>query len=177
MNNIITSTAVRARELTAEEIKEIEHEKTHYPYTQAVGLEALKIVQKYQGWVSDESLLAVAKYLEIAPDELEGVATFFNMIFRRPVGKHVILLCDSVACWMLGCDSLQGHITKNLGIEYGETTKDDMFTLLPVPCLGACDKSPVMMIGRETYTHLTAKKIDQVIAHYRDGTPVDQDLE
>ena len=89
--------------------------KTHYPYTQAVGLEALKIVQKYQGWVSDESLLAVAEYLDIAPDELEGVATFFNMIFRRPVGKNVILLCDSVACWMLGCDNLKQHISNTPG--------------------------------------------------------------
>lgn len=167
MSNIIASTATRARELTPDEIHEIEHEKTHYPYAQAVGLEALKIVQKYQGWVSDESLLAVSEYLDIPPDELEGVATFFNMIFRRPVGKNVILLCDSVACWMLGCDSLNEHFKKTLGIDYGETTADDMFTLIPVPCLGACDRAPVMMIGRETYYNLTTEKIDEIIAEYK----------
>jgi len=167
MNNLIVTTAIKARQLTDEEIHEIEHEKTHYPYTQAVGLEALKIVQKYQGWVSDESLLAVSEYLNISPDELEGVATFFNMIFRRPVGKNVILLCDSVACWMLGCDSLKAHFTKTLGIDYGETTEDDLFTLIPVPCLGDCDKAPVMMIGRETYRNLTTDKIDEIIAEYR----------
>ncbi|MBT5483884.1 MAG: NADH-quinone oxidoreductase subunit NuoE [Gammaproteobacteria bacterium] len=167
MNNLIATTAIKARQLTDEEIHEIEHEKTHYPYTQAVGLEALKIVQKYQGWVSDESLLAVSEYLNISPDELEGVATFFNMIFRRPVGKNVILLCDSVACWMLGCDSLKAHFTKTLGIDYGETTEDDLFTLIPVPCLGDCDKAPVMMIGRETYRNLTTDKIDEIIAEYR----------
>lgn len=167
MSNIIASTAPKARQLTAEEIHEIEHEKTHYPYAQAVGLEALKIVQKYQGWVSDESLLAVSEYLDIPPDELEGVATFFNMIFRRPVGKNVILLCDSVACWMLGCDDLKDHITKTLGIDYGETTDDDLFTLIPVPCLGDCDKAPSMMIGRKLYRNLTTEKIDQIIADYR----------
>lgn len=167
MNNLIATTAIKARQLTEEEIHEIEHEKTHYHYTQAVGLEALKIVQKYQGWVSDESLLAVSEYLDISPDELEGVATFFNMIFRRPVGKNVILLCDSVACWMLGCDSLKAHFTKTLGIDYGETTEDDLFTLIPVPCLGDCDKAPVMMIGRETYRNLTTDKIDEIIAEYR----------
>ena len=167
MNNLIATTAIKARQLTDEEIHEIEHEKTHYPYTQAVGLEALKIVQKYQGWVSDESLLAVSEYLNISPDELEGVATFFNMIFRRPVGKNVILLCDSVACWMLGCDSLKAHFTKTLGIDYGETTEDDLFTLIPVPCLGDCNKAPVMMIGRETYRNLTTDKIDEIIAEYR----------
>ncbi|HTQ99533.1 MAG TPA: NADH-quinone oxidoreductase subunit NuoE [Candidatus Acidoferrum sp.] len=163
MSNLIASTAPKARQLTPEEIHDIEHEKTHYPYAQAVGLEALKIVQKYQGWVSDESLLAVAQYLELPPDELEGVATFFNMIFRRPVGKNVILLCDSVACWMLGCDGLKDHITKRLGIEYGQTTADNLFTLIPVPCLGDCDKAPVMMIGDNTYRNLTPGKIDQLI--------------
>ena len=167
MSNIIASTIPKARQLTSEEIHEIEHEKTHYPYAQAVGLEALKIVQKYQGWVSDESLLAVAEYLSIPPDDLEGVATFFNLIYRRPVGKNVILFCDSVACWMLGCDSLKGHITKKLGIDYGQTTADNQFTLLPVPCLGDCDKAPTMMVGNEHYRNLTAEKIDQILSDYQ----------
>jgi NADH-quinone oxidoreductase subunit E len=167
MNNIIASTTPRARQLTPEEIHEIEHEKTHYPYTQAVGLEALKIVQKYQGWVSDESLLAVAEYLDIPPDDLEGVATFFNLIYRRPVGKHVILFCDSVACWMLGCDSLKSHLSKTLGIDYGQTTEDNLFTLIPVPCLGDCDKAPTMMVGNDHYRNLTPDKIDQIIADYK----------
>ena len=167
MSNIIVSTAPKARQLTEAEINEIEHEKTHYPYKQAVGLEALKIVQKYQSWVSDESLLAVSEYLDIPPDDLEGVATFFNMIFRLPVGKNVISLCDSVSCWMLGCENLKAHITNTLGIEYGETTKDDMFTLIPVPCLGDCDKAPSMMGGRELYRNLSNEKIDQIIADYK----------
>lgn len=164
MSNLIASTAPKARQLTPDEIHDIEHEKTHYPYAQAVGLEALKIVQKYQGWVSDESLLAVAEYLKLPPDELEGVATFFNMIFRRPVGKNVILLCDSVACWMLGCDNLKSHITSKLGIDYGQTTADNQFTLIPVPCLGDCDKAPTMMVGDVTYRNLTPAKIDTILA-------------
>lgn len=167
MSNIITSTAPRARQLTHAEIHEIEHEKTHYPYAQAVGLEALKIVQKHQGWVSDESLLAVAEYLKIPADELEGVATFFNLIYRRPVGKHVILFCDSVACWMLGCDSLKAYITNKLGIDYGQTTADNLFTLLPVPCLGDCDRAPTMMVGDAHYRNLTPEKIDQIIAEHK----------
>ncbi len=167
MNNIIASTSPRARQLTHDEIHEIEHEKTHYPYAQAVGLEALKIVQKYQGWVSDESLLAVAEYLDIPPDDLEGVATFFNLIYRRPVGKNVILLCDSVACWMLGCDSLKNHISSTLGIDYGQTTADNLFTLIPVPCLGDCDRAPTMMVGSEHYRNLTPALIDQIVADCR----------
>lgn len=164
--DIIASTALQARQLTQEEIHEIEHEKTHYPYTQAVGLEALKIVQKYQGWVSDESLLAVSEYLDISADELEGVATFFNLIYRRSVGKNVILLCDSISCWMLGCDSIKDYLSRKLGIDYGETTADKLFTLIPVPCLGDCDKAPVMMIGRETYRNLDKDKIDKILKQY-----------
>ncbi|WP_423811363.1 NADH-quinone oxidoreductase subunit NuoE [Pseudohongiella nitratireducens] len=163
MSEMIATTKKQPRQLSAEEIREIEHEKTHYPYTQAVGLEALKIVQKHQGWVSDESLLAVAEYLDIPVADLEGVATFFNMIFRRPVGKNVICLCDSVACWMLGCDDLKAQITSRLGIEYGETTEDGEFTLLPVPCLGACDKAPVLMVGRETHRHVDHENLDQLL--------------
>ena len=88
--------------MSAEEIAEIEHEMTLYPDKQAVGLEALKIVQEHQGWVSDESLLAIAKYLDISVADLEGVATFFNLVFRQQVGKNVILFCDSVSCWLMG---------------------------------------------------------------------------
>ena len=163
MSQVIASTKVQPRQLSAEEVREIEHEKTHYPYTQAVGLEALKIVQKHQGWVSDESMLAVSEYLDIPLADLEGVATFFNMIFRRPVGRNVICLCDSVACWMLGCDDLKTQITKRLGIEYGETTPDGAITLLPVPCLGACDKAPVLMVGSDTYRNMDAEKLNQLI--------------
>lgn len=163
MSQVIASTKVQPRQLSAEEVREIEHEKTHYPYSQAVGLEALKIVQKHQGWVSDESMQAVSEYLDIPLADLEGVATFFNMIFRRPVGRNVICLCDSVACWMLGCDDLKTQITKRLGIEYGETTPDGAITLLPVPCLGACDKAPVLMVGRDTYRNMDAEKLNQLI--------------
>lgn len=163
MSQVIASTKTTSRKLSAEEIREIEHEKTHYPYAQAVGLEALKIVQKHQGWVSDESMLAVSAYLDIPLADLEGVATFFNMIFRRPVGRNVICVCDSVACWMLGCDDLKAQITDRLGIEYGETTPDGEVTLIPVPCLGACDKAPVLMVGRDTYRNMDAEKLNELI--------------
>ena len=89
--NLIATTAIKARQLTEEEIKEIEHEMELYPDRQAVGLEALKIVQKHQGWVSDESLLAISKYLDLPVADLESVATFFNLVYRQPVGKNVIL--------------------------------------------------------------------------------------
>lgn len=164
---VIASTATRARKLNAAEIAEIEHEMALYPDKQAVGLEALKIVQKHQGWVSDESLLAIAKYLDLPASDLEGVATFFNLVFRQPVGRNVILFCNSVSCWIMGCDDLRQHIKDTLGIDFGETSEDGEFTLIPVPCLGDCDKAPVMMVGEKMQRKLTRETIDQVVAQVR----------
>jgi len=176
--NVIATTGngqARARKLTAAEISEIEHEMTLYPDKQAVGLEALKIVQKHQGWVSDESMLAIADFLAIPVADLEGVATFFNLVFRKPVGKHVILFCDSVSCWIMGCEQIRQHIKNELDIDYGETTDDDEFTFIPVPCLGDCDRAPVMMVGPDLHRNLTPEKIDTIIKQYRERRTGDKD--
>ena len=167
MSNIIASTAKRARKLTEVEVQEIEHEMELYPDKQAVGLEALKIVQKHQGWVSDESMLAISKYLDISIGDLEGVATFFNLVYRRPVGRNVILFCNSVSCWIMGCKTMRTHINNKLGIDFGETTQDGDFTFLPVPCLGDCDRAPVMMVGDDLHRNLTKDGIDQIITSYK----------
>ena len=166
-SGLIASSVTRARKLSAEEINEIEHEITLYADKKAVGLEALKIVQKHQGWVSDESLLAISQYLDIPGSDLEGVATFFNLIFRRPVGKNVILLCNSVSCWIMGCDEIKDYIKEKLGIDFGETSDDGEFTFLPVPCLGDCDRAPSMMVGDNLHRNLTLEKIDEIIQQYR----------
>ena len=165
--NLIATTAIKARQLTEEEIKEIEHEMELYPDRQAVGLEALKIVQKHQGWVSDESLLAISIYLDLPVADLESVATFFNLVYRQPVGKNVILFCNSVSCWIMGCDDMRTHINEKLGVDFGETTEDGTFTNLPVPCLGDCDRAPVMMVGDDLYRNLTPEKINQIISDYQ----------
>lgn len=163
---VIASTTIRPRKLTPEEIAEIDHEMELYPDKKAVGLEALKIVQKHQGWVSDESLMAISRYLEIPIADLEGVATFFNLVYRQPVGKRVILFCRSVSCWITGCDDIHAHIKQKLGIDYGETSADNQYTLIPVPCLGDCDKGPVMMVGEDLHRNLTPEKVDEIIASY-----------
>ncbi|MCA1961275.1 MAG: NADH-quinone oxidoreductase subunit NuoE [Desulfomonile sp.] len=133
----------------------------------AACIEAMQIVQRHLGWISDESLLEIADFLQMTPDELEGVATFYNHIYRKPVGKYVILICDSVCCWIMGYESLQEHIARTLGIRLGETTADGLFTLLPIQCLGACARAPAIMIRGELYTDLTPERFDEIIASYR----------
>lgn len=164
-SQIIASSVSRieARTLSEQERHEIDHELTLYPDKRAVGLEALKIVQKHQGWVSDESLHAVANYLEMSAHELDGVATFFNLIFRQPVGHRVMLFCNSVSCYIMGCERIKAHISERLGIDYGETTSDGEYTLIPVPCLGDCDRAPVMLMDGEQQRNLTPEKIDALL--------------
>ena len=150
--------------LTREEIRQIDAELAHVPYKAGAAIDALKIVQAQRGWVSDESLRAIAKHLEMSAEELDGVATFYNLIYRRPVGEKVILFCDSVSCWICGCDAIKAKLSAKLGVDYGETTADNQYTLLPVPCLGACDRAPVMMVADDLITHLDEAKIDQLLA-------------
>ncbi len=153
--------------LTDKEIQEIDREIEHYPHKKAASIEALKVVQKHRGWVSDENIRDIAQYLEMTPDELDGVATFYNLVFRKPVGRHVILVCDSVSCWVLGFESLMDHLKQKLGIKLGETTSDERFTLLTIPCLGTCDHAPALMIDNDLHRDLTTEKLDKILEQYK----------
>ncbi len=153
--------------LTETERREIEGHLAEYPYKRAACIEALKIVQREHGWVSDEQLRDVAALLDMTPDELDNVATFYNLIFRQPVGRHVILLCDSVSCWIMGYPKIRQYIHQHLGIDFGQTTPDGNFTLLPVVCLGDCDHAPVLMIDNDHYHDLDEAKVDRILASYQ----------
>ena len=152
--------------LTTEEIQEIEEAIKQVPVKKAACIEALKIVQEHRRWVSDESLKEVAAYMSMSPEELDSVATFYNLIFRRPVGRHIILLCDSISCWVMGYETILEHLTKTLGIKYGETSTDGRYTLLPNPCLGTCDCAPALMIDNDLYRNLTIDQLDEILKKY-----------
>jgi NADH-quinone oxidoreductase subunit E len=158
--------------LTVDERREIEAELKHYALKQAACIDALKIIQRHRGWVSDEGIRDLAEFLQMSPDELDSVATFYNLIFRRPVGKHVILICDSVSCWIVGYDRIREHLTARLGIGLGETSSDGQFTMLPVPCLGACDHAPALMIGQRLYEDLEPPIVDQILKSIEAGVEV-----
>ncbi|WP_237067404.1 NADH-quinone oxidoreductase subunit NuoE [Microbulbifer guangxiensis] len=156
-----------APELSTEEIRAIDEERSHYENDAAAGLEALRIVQRARGWISDDSLRAISAYLGIAEAELEGLATYYQLLFRRPPGAEVLQLCRSSSCWILGCEQLQGWLEQELQVRPGETTADGIFTLLENPCLGACDRAPVMLLGEALHTNLTEEKLREVLAEKR----------
>lgn len=153
--------------LSAEEINEIAAETAHYPKREAGCIDALKIVQRHRGWVSDESVHEIAAHLGMSPTEVDSVATFYNLIYRKPVGRHVISICDSVSCWIMGYEQMRKHLHERLGIGFGETTPDNRFTLLPTVCLGCCDHAPAMMVDSDLHSDLDSKKIDAQLENYK----------
>jgi NADH-quinone oxidoreductase subunit E len=155
--------------LTQEEKREIEAEINEYEQKHAACIGAMKVIQRHRGWVSDDAIKDICELLEMTPDELDGVATFYSLIFRKPTGRHVILVCDSVSCWIMGYEKILQHLKTRLGIELGETSADGMFTLLPVACVGACDHAPAMIVDNDVYRDLDEVKIDGILAKYQQG--------
>jgi NADH-quinone oxidoreductase subunit E len=153
--------------LSAEERREIEAEFAHYPTKRAVCIDAMKIVQRHRGWISDESLQDIAQLLGMSLDELDGVATFYNLLYRKPVGRHVVLLCDSVSCWIMGYERLRERLCSNLGVRLGETTSDGRFTVLPIVCLGTCDHAPAMLVDEDLHRDLDPNKAEQALEKYK----------
>ncbi|MBW2450846.1 MAG: NADH-quinone oxidoreductase subunit NuoE [Deltaproteobacteria bacterium] len=137
-------------------------------HPQELIVDLLRAIQTECGWVPDHGIDLVADVLGVLPVEVEEVATFYDKIYRYPVGKRVIHVCDSVCCWANGSEDVLDHLQKTLGINLGQTSADGLFTLLPTCCLGACGEAPAMMIGLTTYGPLTPERIDQVLAEIRE---------
>lgn len=152
--------------LSEEEKQEIEAEIPHYAQKQAVCIDAMKIVQRHRGWVSDEAIADLAQFLGMSAEELDGVATFYNLIFRKPVGRHVILICNSVTCWAMGYGQLSAFLQKELGVEIGGTSPDGRFTMIPNPCLGICDHAPALMIDEDTHVDLNEDRLREILSRY-----------
>lgn len=152
--------------LTEEERREIVTELKNHRDKRAACFEAMRIVQRRRGWISDE-IGEIAGLLDMTTEELDAVATFYTFIFRRPVGRHVIYICDGVSCWILGYEDLLGYLKSLLHVDLGGTTEDGRFTLLPVSCLGTCDHAPALMVGDDLYQDLTKEKIDEILQRYR----------
>jgi NADH-quinone oxidoreductase subunit E len=153
--------------LTKEERKEIIAELSHVEHREAMSVEALKIVQKHRRWVSDESIRDIAPLLNMTPAELDAVATFYAFIYRKPVGRHVIQICDSMVCWTTGYETLLGLLEKKLGVGFGGTTQDHRFTLLPASCLGACDRAPAMLVDEDLYGPVTPEMLVGILERYK----------
>jgi NADH-quinone oxidoreductase subunit E len=152
--------------LTAAERADIDPLFAHLPVRSGAAIDALRIVQQHRGWVSDDAIADVAQHLGMAPAEVDGIATFYNRIHRRPVGRHVIHVCDSMSCWVMGCDAVFASLREQLRIGPGETTADGRFTVLPIQCLGACDRAPTLLIDDELLGHVDAAMLQEALGRH-----------
>ena len=158
--------------MLAEQIRaELEKQIAAADHPQELAVDVMLAFQEAAGYLSDTALEAAAAMLKMHPVEIEEIATFYNFIYREPVGLNVIHVCDSVICWLDGSESLMDYICRKLGIAPGQTTADGKFTLLPVCCLGYCDRSPAMMINRKVYGHLNREKIDDILDRFEHEAP------
>jgi NADH-quinone oxidoreductase subunit E len=130
-------------------------------------VDVMLALQDHFGYLSDAALEETASLVGMTPLEVEELATFYTFIFREPVGKYVIHVCDSVICWMDGYEKIADYLGRRLGIKMGETTADGLFTLLPVCCVGYCDRAPAVLINRKVYGPLTPAKLDQILEELR----------
>lgn len=152
--------------INAERIKEVDLWVNKFPaeHKQSALLQALRIVQDEHGWLSEENMQLVAEYLGVPHIAAFEVASFYNMYNLKPVGKHSIGVCNSIACMLSGSEKIMHHLETRLGVKFGETTSDQKFTLQHAECLGACVNAPVCRVGREYHEHLTTEKVDMLLA-------------
>jgi NADH-quinone oxidoreductase subunit E len=153
--------------LSDDEIRQLDGILGHYPDRRAAAATAMRIVQARRRWVSDDALADLGAYLGMSVEELDGLATFANMVFRKPMGRHVVLVCDSFACWSLGYAELRAAVEAGLGVGMGGTTPDDRFTLLPIVCLGACDRGPALMVDADLHGPVAPADVPGILDAYR----------
>lgn len=129
----------------------------------------LHLAQAEYGWVSVPVMNKIAEILSIEPIEVYEVATFYTMFHLQPVGKHVLEVCRTGPCMLVGSDELIQHIEQKLEISVGETTSDGLFTLKTVECLGGCGYGPLLQCRNKFHEQLNIEKVDALIEQYRNG--------
>jgi len=134
-------------------------------------VDVMKELQRHYGWLTDEALDEASQLLGLSLLEVEELATFYEMIYRRPVGRHVVHVCDSISCWVLGGETLLESLAHLLEIEPGSTTTDGAITLLPCSCLGNCGEAPCIMVDEKQFGRMTLETGAQIVASLRDDSP------
>ena len=161
-------------EFTQVEKKEIEYLRTRYPDTRSLTLPLMWMIQKREGFVSDEAVYLIAKELNIPPIWVEEVRSWYSMFTREKEGKYVLEVCNNISCSLLGSQGIIDYLCNKLNVKVGETTKDGMFTVKTAECLGSCGTGPMMQVGDNYYELLTEEKIDQILENLKDGKEREQ---
>ncbi len=150
-------------EFSQEELQKIEEIKKKYPEQKAAIMPVLWMAQKKFGWISDEVMQYVANLLNLPLSHVKGVVSFYTMYFKKPMGKYHIQVCTNVSCMLLGGEEIFMHLSDKLGIKNLEVTKDGLFSLEEVECMGACGGAPMIAINEDYYENVDISKVDEII--------------
>ncbi len=153
--------------LEEEQIAEFIHHAGQIEHPREMIIDILRAIQKNHGWVPDEGVELTATILGLTALEVEEIATFYDKIYRKPVGRYPIHICDSICCWSRGGEELAAHLQEKLGVALGQTTADGLFTLLPSCCLGGCGRAPGVMVDQRFYGNQNAEEIEKLIEKLR----------
>ncbi|XP_050300990.1 NADH dehydrogenase [ubiquinone] flavoprotein 2, mitochondrial [Anthonomus grandis grandis] len=158
-------------EFTPENKKRVEAIMAIYPegHKRAAMIPLLDLAQRQYGWLPISAMHHVAEILNLPRMRVYEVATFYTMFMRKPTGKYHIQVCTTTPCWLRGSDEIMDCIKKELNLEIGETSKDKMFTLSEVECLGACVNAPMVQINDDYYEDLTVNDTEEILNDLRAG--------
>ena len=134
-----------------------------YPDQRSVALPALHLAQSQEGYLSNDTIKALAAFLDMAPALLMDTVSFYSMFYTHPQGKYILQVCQTLTCSLAGADNLVTHISGQQRIKPGETTPDGRFTLRKVECLGSCGTAPVVQINDDYYEKVTRDKLDRIL--------------
>lgn len=156
--------------LTPESVAEIKQAADKYPHRKSAVLPALTIASRQIGHLNDEIYAEIANALNVPAIEIAEAASFYTMFPKHPVGKYLIQVCHNISCSLLGAESLIAYLESKLDIKVGETTPDNLFTIVRVECLGSCATAPMVQINQDFYENLTREKVDGIIEQMSDQT-------
>ncbi|MDQ2818766.1 MAG: NAD(P)H-dependent oxidoreductase subunit E [Candidatus Eremiobacteraeota bacterium] len=127
----------------------------------------LQYCQEEDGYVTAQAISDAATLIGMTDGQVESIASFYSLLFQRPVGKHIIQVCRTLSCMLGGADQLQDHIRARLDVRNGETTPDGLFTYEEVECLAACDKAPCLQHNLQYHYNVTADGFDRLLERWR----------
>ncbi len=152
----------------SEELKTVEKHISKYPTKMSAIMPVLWMVQEKEGWISTDNMKYVGQLLELPYEHVLGVATFYTMYFKKPVGKYHLQICTNVSCMLCGGTELFKYVSDKLGIKNKEVTSDGIFSIEEVECLGSCGTAPMLQVNnKEYYENLTLPQVDELISKFR----------
>jgi NADH-quinone oxidoreductase subunit E len=152
---------------SAETEAKFKHLASIYPRKRSALIPMLLAAQSEHGYIKDETIQYIGKYLDLNPSEVDSILSFYTLLRRKPVGKYHIMICTNLSCLLRGSDEIEDCVKRHLRVDFGTVTPDGLFSAIEFECLGSCTTAPVMQINGEFYENLDVKKTEQILDDLR----------